>query len=155
MKEIRCSRCGMKIKPGESVSLIAEAYEEKTEDSGMMETLSYNLRRFATVTFLTILQAKTPELCQTCTKKVFQFAKGDIIPPIQPGDTLYRYDPAAGEVEPLRVISVLLAEAGNEIEVECRGRVEFYYQDEIGESVFMTEKEAEGDGKGEDTGRTD
>lgn len=143
------------MKSGESVRLIAEAYDESADHIGTLETLGYNLRRFATVTFLTILQAKRPELCQDCVKKVFQFAKGGLIPPVQPGDTLFRFDYPSGEVEPVKVVSVWLADAGNEIEVECRGRSECYYQDEIGDTIFLTEKEAERGGKDEDTGRTD
>lgn len=140
---------------GDSVSLIGEAYGKAPDNSGVLETLGYNLRHFATVTFLTILQAKTPELCHDCAKKVFQFARGGLIPSVQPGDTLYRYDYQAGEVEPLKVITVLLAEDGNEIEVECRGRSEYYYQDEIGDTLFLTENEAERSGQDEDAGRTD
>ncbi|MDC7288521.1 hypothetical protein NXH76_11965 [Blautia schinkii] len=150
MKEIKCSRCGRKIHSADSVNLIAEAYSEDTEKiGGVLETLGYNLRHFATVVFTSVLSAKTPELCQDCAKAVFRFARGGLIPPVQPGDTVYKFDYFAGEVEPMKVVTVLLADAGNEIEVECRGKSEYYYQDEIGEVIFLTEKEAERGGKNE------
>ena len=155
MKIIKCSRCGRKILSSDSVNLFAEAYGNKPEQSdGVFETLSYNLRHWSTVTFTKVLTAKTPELCQDCAVKVFKFARGGLIPPVQPGDTLYKFDYQAGDVEPMRVISVWIADAGTEIEVEYRGRTEYYYQAEIGETIFLTEREAERGRKNEIAKRT-